>query len=113
MAASRFIRFFSRRQTKTSHNHLNSKFLSNEKSQEIIRIKNGLVCTIILLDGEDVNFEVDVSYKNNHIEISMNKFNQLDIDLFRHIVIYMRRHVPTVIYSVFLASVKVIFCHVK
>jgi hypothetical protein len=55
MAASRFIRFFSRRQTK------NSKILSNDKSPPIIPIKNGLVCTIIFLDGEDINFEVDVS----------------------------------------------------
>ncbi len=77
MAASRFIRFFSRRQTKNqatllnddnTHPHSNSKFLSNgkihstEKSQQITPIKNGLVCTIVFLDSEDVNFEVDVSY---------------------------------------------------
>jgi hypothetical protein len=59
MATSRFIRFFSRRQTK------NSKILSNEKSRQIIPIKNGLVCTIIFLDGEEINFEVDVSYKQD------------------------------------------------
>ncbi|CAF1517488.1 unnamed protein product [Adineta steineri] len=75
MAASRFIRFFSRRQAKKPTSilnddinyHSNSKFLSNgkihstEKTQQIISIKNGLVCTIIFLDGEEVNFEVDVS----------------------------------------------------
>ncbi len=55
MAASRLIRFFSRRQSKTS------KFLSKEKSHQLIPIKNGLVCTIIFLDGEEINFEVDVS----------------------------------------------------
>ncbi|UJR20736.1 hypothetical protein I4U23_023855 [Adineta vaga] len=74
MAASRFIRFFSRRQQKTPnlaltddriHPHSNSKFLSNgkihstEKSQPIAPIKNGLVCTIVFLDGEEVNFEVE------------------------------------------------------
>jgi hypothetical protein len=58
MAASRFIHFFSRRQPKNR----NSKFLSNGKCQEIIPIKNGLICTIIFLDGEEINFEVDVSY---------------------------------------------------
>jgi hypothetical protein len=62
MAASRFIRFFSRRQAKTSNHDSNSKFFSNGKSQQIIPIKNGLVCTIIFLDGEEINFEVDVSY---------------------------------------------------
>ena len=82
MAASRLIRFFSRRQAKhpattldDENNHRppsNSKFLPNlintngkihsiEKHQPTIPIKNGLVCTIIFLDGDDVNFEVDVS----------------------------------------------------
>ncbi|CAF0878138.1 unnamed protein product [Rotaria sp. Silwood1] len=74
MATSRFIRFFSRRQTKTqatilnddnNNHHSKSKFLFNarthliEKPQSIIPIKNGLVCTVVFLDGEDVNFEVD------------------------------------------------------
>ncbi len=68
MATSRLIRFFSRRQTKTS------KILSNDKIQSKIPIKNGLVCTIIFLDGEEVNFEVNVSYKNIIIiKISINK----------------------------------------
>lgn len=58
MAASRLIRFFSRRQAKNS----DAKILSNGKSQETNPIKNGLVCTIFLLDGEDINFEVDVSH---------------------------------------------------
>jgi hypothetical protein len=70
MAASRFIRFFSRRQTKThetilndtnNQHHSKSKFLPNGKHQQIIPIKSGLVCTVIFLDGENVNFEVDVS----------------------------------------------------
>ena len=76
MAASRFIRFFSRRQPKTPnltladdriHPHSNSKILSNgkihstDKPQATAPIKHGLVCTIIFLDGEEVNFEVDVS----------------------------------------------------
>jgi hypothetical protein len=59
MAASRFIRFFSRRQSKAS------KIVSKEKSNphhQINPIKNGLVCTIIFLDGEEIHFEVDVSY---------------------------------------------------
>ncbi|CAF0793229.1 unnamed protein product [Adineta ricciae] len=74
MAASRFIRFFSRRQPKTPnltltddriHPHSNGKILSNgkihstDKSQVTAPIKHGLVCTIIFLDGEEVNFEVD------------------------------------------------------
>ncbi|CAF2403463.1 unnamed protein product [Rotaria sp. Silwood2] len=75
MASSRFIRFFSRRHTKTqaailnddnnNNHHSKSKFLFNtktdliEKPQSIIPIKNGLVCTVVFLDGEDVNFEVD------------------------------------------------------
>jgi hypothetical protein len=84
MAASRLIRFFSRRQAKNQattlndensphHPSSNSKFLPNlinsngkihsiEQHQQAIPIKNGLVCTIIFLDGDDVNFEVDVSY---------------------------------------------------
>jgi hypothetical protein len=70
MAASRFIRFFSRRQAKNPevilnndnhHHHSKTKFLSNGKPQHIIPVKNGPVCTVIFLDGEDVNFEVDVS----------------------------------------------------
>ncbi len=80
MAAARFIRFFSRRQTKNhattlneeNHPHSNAKFLPNllnsngkihsiNKHQQSIPIKNGLVCTIVFLDGDDVNFEVDVS----------------------------------------------------
>ncbi len=79
MAAARFIRFFSRRQAKhhattlnednTHHtnsklpNLLNSngKIHSINKHQQSIPIKNGLVCTIVFLDGDDVNFEVDVS----------------------------------------------------
>jgi penicillin-binding protein-related factor A (putative recombinase) len=64
MAAARFIRFFSRRQTKTpatplndeNIHHTNSKFLPN------LLNSNGLVFTFVFLDGEDVNFEVDVSY---------------------------------------------------
>lgn len=80
MAAARFIRFFSRRQTKNSAttlneeniHHTNSKLfpsLLNQngkihttgKHQQSAPIKNGLVCTIVFLDGDDVNFEVDVS----------------------------------------------------
>lgn len=78
MAASRFIRFFSRRQAKhpsaaladeRAHPHSTSKFLSNgkihsaDKSQAINPIKNGLVCTVVFLDGEEVNFEVEVRHK--------------------------------------------------
>ncbi|CAF0749906.1 unnamed protein product [Adineta steineri] len=78
MAAARFIRFFSRRQTKNHPTTLNdentpqtnSKFLPNllnsngkihsiNKHQQTIPIKNGLVCTVVFLDGDDVNFEVD------------------------------------------------------
>ncbi|CAF1260867.1 unnamed protein product [Rotaria magnacalcarata] len=78
MAAARFIRFFSRRQAKhpaTALNdenisHTNSKLLPNllnsnakvystGKKQQPIPIKHGLVCTIVFLDGDDVNFEVD------------------------------------------------------
>ncbi|CAF3840136.1 unnamed protein product [Rotaria sordida] len=75
MATSRFIRFFSRRQTKkqatilnddnNNNHHSKSKLFFNaktnliEKPQSIIPIKNGLVCTVVFLDGEDVNFEVD------------------------------------------------------
>jgi hypothetical protein len=81
MAAARFIRFFSRRQAKNhattlneeNISHTNSKFLPNllnsngkihsiSKHQHSIPIKNGLVCTIVFLDGDDVNFEVDVSF---------------------------------------------------
>jgi hypothetical protein len=80
MAAARFIRFFSRRQTKNpattlndeNVHHTNSKFLPNllnsngkihsiGKHQQPIPVKNGLVCTVVFLDGDDVNFEVDVS----------------------------------------------------
>lgn len=80
MAAARFIRFFSRRQPKThattlndenSHStnpkfrpsllNSNGKIHSINKHQQPLPIKNGLVCTIVFLDGEDVNFEVDVS----------------------------------------------------
>ena len=81
MAAARFIRFFSRRQAKhqpttlnddTTH-HNTGKFLpsilnSNGKIHSInkhqptnLPVKNGLVCTVVFLDGEDINFEVDVS----------------------------------------------------
>lgn len=86
MAAARFIRFFSRRQAKNqptalnddnnnNNHHNNGKFRpsllnSNGKIHSInkhqpnnISIKNGLVCTIVLLDGDDVNFEVDVSFR--------------------------------------------------
>lgn len=78
MAAARFIRFFSRRQAKNPSTTLNeenchstnSKFRPNilnsngkihsiNKHQQPLPIKNGLVCTIVFLDGEDVNFEVD------------------------------------------------------
>ncbi|CAF3493186.1 unnamed protein product [Rotaria sordida] len=83
MAAARFIRFFSRRQTKNSAttlndeniHHTNSKLLPNslnsngkihstdrkyhQQQQSIPIIKNGLVCTVVFLDGDDVNFEVD------------------------------------------------------
>lgn len=78
MAAARFIRFFSRRQPKThattlndenSHStnpkfrpsllNSNGKIHSINKHQQPLPIKNGLVCTIVFLDGEDVNFEVD------------------------------------------------------
>ncbi|CAF2745638.1 unnamed protein product [Rotaria sp. Silwood2] len=80
MAAARFIRFFSRRQTKNSATTLNdenihytnSKLLTNsngkihsagkkqqQQQQQSIPIKNGLVCTVVFLDGDDVNFEVD------------------------------------------------------
>ena len=52
MATSRFIRFFSRRQLKSEHS-------TDEKSHSII--KQGFVCTVVFLDGEHVNFEVDVS----------------------------------------------------
>lgn len=78
MATSRFIRFFSRRQTKNQAKllnddnnnnkiHLNSKFTNGkayliEKTQTITPVKNGLICTVVLLDGEQVHFEVDVSY---------------------------------------------------
>jgi hypothetical protein len=80
MAAARFIRFFSRRQAKHQATALNedtphpnnSKFLphllnsngkihSINKNQGNLPIKNGLVCTVVFLDGDDVNFEVDVS----------------------------------------------------
>ena len=55
MAASRFIRFFSRRQAKPI------KTSSSDKTSSVISIKNGLVCTVIFLDGEEIDFEVDVS----------------------------------------------------
>lgn len=105
MAAARFIRFFSRRQAKnhattlTDENtsHLNSKFLPNllssngkihsiNKHQQPLPIKNGLVCTIVFLDGDDVNFEVDVSFieRRKKKETKGYKF-----DLSRHIVAYM------------------------
>jgi hypothetical protein len=74
MAASRFIRFFSRRQTK------NSKILSNDKSPPIIPIKNGLVCTIIFLDGEDINFEVDVSDDQNSSSILSHQHTHREAD---------------------------------
>lgn len=78
MATSRFIRFFSRREAKSQLKPLNSNNNSQsssikstfnakthviEKPQPTTSIKNGLVCTIVFLDGEDVNFEVDVSYQ--------------------------------------------------
>lgn len=50
MAPSRFIRFFSRRHTKPTST------ISKEKSP----IKNGLICTIHLLDGEEIHFEIEV-----------------------------------------------------
>ncbi|CAF1650762.1 unnamed protein product [Adineta ricciae] len=78
MAAARFIRFFSRRQTKNHATTLNdetiqqnnTKFRPNllssngkihsiGKHQPTNPIKNGLVCTVVFLDGDDVNFEVD------------------------------------------------------
>ena len=68
MAAARFIRLFSRRQIKNQATTLNDenithmKLFSNGKNQQSISIKNGLVCTVVFLDGDDINFEVDVSY---------------------------------------------------
>ncbi|CAF3504036.1 unnamed protein product [Rotaria sp. Silwood1] len=74
MAAARFIRFFSRRQTKNSTTTLNDENLhytnsngkicstgkkQQQQHQQSIPIKNGLVCTVVFLDGDDVNFEVD------------------------------------------------------
>ncbi|CAF3776005.1 unnamed protein product [Rotaria magnacalcarata] len=68
------MRFFSRRQAKTQAKILNDdnnnypsnvKFAFNtkahltEKPQPYPPIKNGLVCTVVFLDGENVNFEVD------------------------------------------------------
>ncbi|CAF4497339.1 unnamed protein product [Rotaria socialis] len=68
------MRLFSRRQAKTQAKILNDdnnnypsnvKFAFNtkahlvEKPQPYPPIKNGLVCTVVFLDGENVNFEVD------------------------------------------------------
>jgi hypothetical protein len=109
MAAARFIRFFSRRQGKhhaTTLNeenppHSNSRFLPNllnsngkihtiSKHQQPVPIKNGLVCTIVFLDGDDVNFEVDVSFNRTREKKTHNRKNMTDrVDLSRHIVIYM------------------------
>jgi len=50
MAASRLIRFFSRRKTKTY-----------SRDSTCPSIKNGLICTVICLDGETLHFEIDVS----------------------------------------------------
>ena len=52
MAPSRLIRFFSRRHTKPTST------ISKEKSP----IKNGLICTIHLLDGEEIHFEIEVNF---------------------------------------------------
>jgi hypothetical protein len=96
MAAARFIRFFSRRQAKhqasslnDDHNHSssNGKFLphllngngkihSIGKHQSPIPIKNGLVCTIVFLDGDDVNFEVDVSVLFDYLFFSSLLFDR-------------------------------------
>jgi hypothetical protein len=105
MAAARFIRFFSRRQTKNhattlneeNISHTNSKFLPNllnsngkihsiNKHQQTIPIKNGLVCTIVFLDGDDVNFEVDVSFIETEEKEITKRYS---VDLSRHIVVYM------------------------
>jgi hypothetical protein len=108
MAAARFIRFFSRRQGKHHATTLNdenpppppssnSRFLPNllnsngkihsiSKHHQSIPIKNGLVCTIVFLDGDDVNFEVDVSF--NRIR-KKKKSTTNRVDLSRHIVIYI------------------------
>ncbi|CAF5096833.1 unnamed protein product, partial [Rotaria magnacalcarata] len=40
----------------------NTKAHLIEKPQPYPPIKNGLVCTVVFLDGENVNFEVDVSH---------------------------------------------------
>lgn len=57
MAPSRFIRFFSRRQSKATSS------ISKEKSS----IKNGLICTIQLLDGEEIHFELEVNFDQRDI----------------------------------------------
>lgn len=58
MAPSRLIRFFSRR-----HHHAkpssSTTLPSKDKSSTI---KNGLVCTVVLLDGEEIHFEIEVSH---------------------------------------------------
>lgn len=58
MAPSRLIRFFSRRHAKPS-------LPSKDKS---LTIKNGLVCSIVLLDGEEIHFEIEVSYHIDHCD---------------------------------------------
>ena len=65
MATSRFIRFFSRRHNKTPATGISDKnqILLDTRFQPQKTIKQGLICTIILLDGENVNIEVDVSSK--------------------------------------------------
>lgn len=69
MATSRLIRFFSRRQTKPSAatQFTDESTPVHDKSHSIVRpqptppVKQGLICTVMFLDGEHVNFEVDVS----------------------------------------------------
>ena len=95
MAAARFIRFFSRRQAKNhpttlnddTPSHTNTKFFPNllssngkihtiSKHQQPTPIKNGLVCTIVFLDGDDVNFEVDVSSIERKKKRNCNRTNE-------------------------------------
>ena len=72
MSTSRFIRFFSRRRHQVKSQDSTIIF-GNEKFFADVRLTNGkeksttiqrtFVCTVVFLDGEKVNFEVDVSRK--------------------------------------------------
>lgn len=72
MAASRLIRFFSRRKTK--HYSRDATYPS---------IKNGLICTVICLDGETLHFEVDRKALGKTLYEQANKhFKLREIDYF-------------------------------